>query len=838
MKIEPVCLEQVVARTGAQAVGKHLDAQVRIERVLIDSRSFSRAEHCLFVALVGRNNDGHRYIEPLYQKGVRYFLVSEAPAVAGWEERMPEAVFLVVPDTLKALQGWARNHRERFSFPVVGITGSNGKTWVKEWLAYLLHFDKNPVASPKSFNSQIGVPLSVLQMGGSHDIGIFEAGISQGGEMENLQKIVRPTIGIFTNIGAAHDAGFAGRDEKIREKLKFFQGTDTLIYSADYTDIMREISRAEHLRGVRLLSFSCTSDTEADLRLVARERIENGMLLRALYQGEELALRIPFFDKASIENALSCWLFMLVSGYPQTEIARRFLGLPAVEMRMEIKEGIYNSFVVSDVYNSDFNSFTIALDFLCGYGRGHHRCVVCSDILQSALSEKELYGDVAEALAARGIEEFVGVGRALTRHSSLFTAIPNARFYPDTQAFLADFKPADYAGKAVLLKGARPFAFEKISALLQKRVHETVMEVNLTALVHNLNFFRSLIKPETKLMVMGKAFSYGSGSHEIADVLEYNHVDYVTVAYPDEAVALRRNGIQLPIMCMNPESGGMETLLQENVEPVIYGYGVLDSLQAYLDNVGETRPARVKIHLAFDTGMHRMGFEEADTETLLTRLRNEPRIKVESVFTHLATADMPEMEMYTRRQLECFERVSARILAVFPYKIMRHCLNTAGIFHFPEYQYDMVRLGIGLYGVGTDEAMQAHLENVSTLKTSVSLIRSIKKGEAVGYGRRFVAERDTTVAVIGIGYADGLNRRLGNGNGKVWINGSLVPIIGSICMDMCMIDVTDVEAREKDTVIIFGKEHPVSHAAEALGTIPYEVLTGISPRVPRVYFQE
>lgn len=837
MRIAPLSVYNIVRITDGVFTGPIVEPGW-IERIVIDSRSSDRGQERMFVALVTRKGNGHDYIRAMYQSGVRCFLVSEN---RGEYADMPDAVFIQVPDTLVALQQIATVHRKAFRIPVVAVTGSNGKTVVKEWLAYLLGFFKPVVYTPQSYNSQIGVPLSVLQIKPEHEVGVFEAGISEAGEMQALKKMIRPTFGIFTNIGSAHDAGFSDIDEKIGEKMLLFRHVETLLWCADYEAIGRQVRErmadGRLMKNLKAVTWTMNPETEADIKVLRRIPTKDGMRIYALYAGEEISVQIPFTDKASIENALHCWFAMLLLGYSNEQIAPLMLHLPIVEMRMEMKEGLGNGFVVNDVYNSDFNSFCMAVDFLGQNAGTRKKCVILSDILQSGRSEEELYAEVAEVLSAAKIDEMVGIGQAMQRQKHCFASL-NARFYKDTDAFLADFKPEPYYGKAVLLKGARMFSLERLALHLQRQVHQTVMEVNLTALVHNLNFFRSLIKPHTKLMVMGKAFSYGSGSHEIAGTLVHNHVDYVTVAYPDEAVALRNNGINLPIMCMNPEEEGMETVLRYGIEPVIYNFRTFEVLRACMDRMGIEKEKSVKIHIGLDTGMHRMGFEQADIEQLLAVLHSEKRCYVQSVFTHLATADMPEMDAYTKKQLERYSQWSERIINDFPYWVWRHCLNTAGIFRFPEYQFDMVRLGIGLYGVGTDEKMQSCLETVSTLKTVISQVRTIPAGDAVGYGRRFVAQRPTRVGVIGIGYADGLNRHLGNGRGKVFVKGCLVPIIGSICMDMCMIDITDTDAGEKDEVIVFGKENPISSLAEVLDTIPYEILTGISHRVKRIYYRE
>lgn len=856
MKIRPFTIEQISRITGGllHRGPAAVSADDCVSSVVTDSRQYESLPGSMFVAIKTRKNDGHRYIPGMYASGVRYFLLSEyLEEYALWKD----AVFIEVPDTVKALQAWARANREDFDKTVVGITGSNGKTIVKEWLAYMAGLEAKVLRSPKSFNSQIGVPLSVLQLDRTYSQAIFEAGISQPGEMESLHDMIRPTVGIFTNIGPAHDADFANRRQKIDEKLKLFESAQWLLYCADHEDIRQAIRESAILNGVRIVSWTTRADIRADLRIVSVKTTEQKTHLSARYHGRDLEIEIPFTDAASVENAVHVWLYMLETACADDSIVRHIANLPPVAMRMEIKEGIGRSYVIDDAYNSDTRSLGMAVDFLCSRFGKQYKCLVFSDILQSGRKEEELYQEVAETLASRKIDRIVAIGDALLRQRERFREMPIS-FYRTTDDFLREFEPGDFAGKAVLLKGARCFAFERIGRLLQRQTHETVMEVNLSALVHNLNYFRSLIRPETKLMVMGKAFSYGSGSYEIADILEYNRVDYVTVAYPDEAITLRNNGIRIPILCMNCEEEGMESVLRYHVEPVIYNFRTLQHLKETLDRTGLGLPAdsvsmpgdglsslsgsgypspEIRIHIALDTGMHRMGFEMQDLPLLFERLDADPRWKVQSVFTHLATADMPEMDVHTEKQLQCYTEMAAMFKVRYPW-VIRHCLNTAGIFRYPEYQFEMVRLGIGLYGVGTDAEMQSHLETVSTLKTVISQVRTIAPGEGVGYGRRFIARRPTKVGVIGIGYADGLNRHLGNGRCHVWVKGKFVPIIGSICMDMCMLDLTDTDAAEKDEVEIFGLHNPIARIAGILDTIPYEVLTGISQRVKRVYIQE
>ena len=819
-----------------------------IEELLTDSRYLRRADVCLFVALKTAKNDGHRYVAELYGKGVRAFLVSALPEAAA--ERYPEAVFLLADDTLAALQRLAAAYRRQFNVPVVGITGSNGKTVVKEWLSALLAPDVCVAKSPKSYNSQIGVPLSLWELQPWHGLGVFEAGISQPGEMAALARMIRPTVGILTNVGAAHAANFSDNGQKAAEKLQLFHGAEKLIYCADDPLIAGKIAADAALQSVRRLAWSAKlPEGEAGaadgvvLQLDGRAEVVRGgrrcTRLTALYNGAPQQIEVPFTDAASLENVMHCWLFLLDYGVAPADIAARMAQLAPVEMRMELKEGINRNYLINDAYNSDYDAFGLAVDYLLHQAQGRRTRIILSDILQSGQPEEQLYGTVADLLRRHKIDALVGIGSQLMRHEALF-AIEGLEtaFYPDTETFMQAFDPTVWHNEVILIKGARRFAFERIVRCLQKKVHETVMEIDLEAMIHNLNFFRSRLKPQTKVMIMAKAFSYGSGSYEVANALAFHHSDYITVAYADEGISLREQGIRMPIMVVNAEPEGLASVLQYRLEPEIYSFRMLDLLREQLRQLPAITDT-VAIHIKLDTGMHRLGFEEADLERLSACLAEEPRLRVRSIFTHLATADDPSMDEYTLAQLQRFDRMSGYLKSRLPYggEVLRHALNTAGICRFPEYQYDMVRLGIGLYGVGVTAEMEGRLETVSTFKTTIAQIRTIGAGEAVGYGRRFIAERSMRIGVLCVGYADGLNRRLSRGVGQVWIHGKTAPIIGNICMDMCMLDLTGIEAAEGDEVILFGKEWPVTHMADALQTIPYEVLTGISPRVKRVYYQ-
>ncbi|MDR3184886.1 MAG: bifunctional UDP-N-acetylmuramoyl-tripeptide:D-alanyl-D-alanine ligase/alanine racemase [Prevotellaceae bacterium] len=822
-------IAEIAAIIRAQRISCRVD-DAGITTLLTDSRNVSITEGCLFFALVSARNDGHKYIEELYRRGVRHFVVQYVPDCM---KNNPDVDFLVVGNTLDALQQLAAVYRQRFAMPVAGITGSNGKTIVKEWLACLLAEDRKVVKSPKSYNSQIGVPLSVWEMTPGDELAVFEAGMSQPGEMERHRKVIQPTIGIFTNIGTAHDEHFTSVEQKIEEKLKLFEGVQTLIYCADHTLIARQIAKSKTLHHVP--AFTWGYAPASTLRLLSVTAHPDKTTIEARYKENTLRLDIPFPDQASLENAMHCWAFMLWLGYSQSVIAQRMKNLPVIEMRMELKEAINHCSVLNDSYSSDFNSLQIAVDFLSRQQQHPKKTIILSDILQSGRDERDLYGDVARLLEAKKVDRIIGIGPVISRQADRFTM--EKAFYPDTETFLREAALAAFYDETILLKGARVFAFEQIDRALQRKAHETILEINLNALVHNLNYFRSKLSPGVRLMAMVKAFSYGSGSHEIASLLQFHRVDYLTVAYADEGVALRKAGITMPVMVMNPEAQSLDAMLHYRLEPEIYSFRVL---QGFYERVKHHAPAQfpVNIHIKVDTGMHRLGFEENDLPRLLQELHQQPQLRVASVFSHLAGADSAQFDAFTRQQIAAFRRMSAQVKAACGYPVYSHILNSAGITRFPDAQFDMVRLGIGLYGIGANREEQAQLQQVSTLKTVISQIKHIPAGDTVGYSRRHLAVHDTTIAVIPIGYADGLNRRFGNGRGRVIVNGMWAPVVGNVCMDMCMIDITGIPAKENDEVTVFGNRQPITRVAELLDTIPYEVLTNISRRVKRVYFQE
>lgn len=809
--------------------GTHPENPVR--QLLIDSRKLTVAETSLFFAIKGERHDAHRFIPELYAKGLRNFAVTALPQSL---YELPEANFIVVSDTLKALQTLCAHHRKQFSIPVIGITGSNGKTIVKEWLYQLLREEKNIVRSPKSFNSQVGVPLSVWQMNSEHELALFEAGISRPGEMGKLEKIIKPTTGIFTNIGQAHSENFSSLREKVKEKLKLFTDVQALIYCKDYPEIHESIKADEALKDAQLLNWS--KKTSATLLIGKITKSDSDTEIQGVYNNDFLSIKIPFTDNASVENAIHCWLFMLYSGHENKEIAERMSLLSPVAMRLELKEGINNCSVINDSYNSDLGSLAIALDFLEQQKQHPKKTLVLSDILQSGKNEESLYREVAEMVERKHVNRLVGIGEAISRQKDLFNI--EKEFYPGTKEFLKAFTNAMFSNETILLKGARVFGFENINNVLQQKTHETVLEINLNAVAHNLNYFRSILKPETKIMAMVKAFSYGSGSYEIANVLQFHRVDYLAVAYADEGTELRKAGITLPIMVMNPEEQSYDAMLKNQLEPEIYSFRVLGMFEEAVRRNRIEIKESVPIHIKLDTGMNRLGFHEKDLNELLVRVKNNNLLKVRSVFSHLAASEDSKHDEFTRSQVSRFIEMSEKICSYFNYEILRHVLNSAGAARFPDAQFEMVRLGIGLYGIGANEKEQSKLQHVSTLQTSISQINTVHPGESVGYGRNEVAQRQLQIATIPIGYADGLSRKHGNRRGKVLVNDKFAPIIGNVCMDMCMIDVTDIPAKEGDEVIVFGEKYPISEFAKVMETIPYEVLTNVSRRVKRVYFEE
>jgi Alr-MurF fusion protein len=801
-----------------------------VNRLVIDSRKLLDPENSLFFALSGPRNDGHHFVRELYERGVRNFVVSK---VSENTDLLYEANIILVENSLEAMQKLAAFHRSQFDIPVVGITGSNGKTIVKEWLFQLLQDQHNVVRSPRSYNSQVGVPLSVWNMNGQHTLAIFEAGISQPGEMDKLNKIIQPETGIFINVREAHNEHFKNHDEKAREKLRLFEGCKTLIYSGDYPEIETAINAADLKRNCRLLRWS-SNDPAADLYLHKIGYQKHLAILNAVYHSHKITIEIPFNDNGSIENAAVCLLYCLDKGMPAEELALKFKALQPVAMRLQMLEGINGCSIVNDTYNSDMGSLEIALDFLNQQQHLQKRTLILSDILQTGIKASPLYTKVAELCAEKRIDRIIGIGPEISQHAAAFKHL--GQFYPSTEAFLAAFHSEMFSNELVLIKGARPFKFERISKRLEYKSHETVLEINLDALIHNLNFFKSRLKADTRLMVMVKAFSYGIGSFEIAHLLEYEKVAYLAVAYADEGIDLRKAGVKLPIMVMNPDSGSFESLIRNNLEPELYSLRILREFAATIERMQVNRPHPV--HLKLDTGMHRLGFEAPEVQEVISLLKRSPMIKVASVFTHLSSSEDASGDDFTRLQLQRFKEMADNVEQELGQKFLRHALNSNGILRFSEAQYDMVRLGIGLYGYVSDPLMAASLKPSARLRTLISQIKEVQAGEYVGYGRSGKITKPTRIATVPVGYADGLSRQLGNGKGGVWINDNIAPIVGNVCMDMCMVDVTEIACAEGDEVEVFGENISIETLASQMNTIPYEVISNISRRVKRVYYRD
>lgn len=800
-----------------------------ISVLLTDSRSLTFPSESLFFALRTRNNDGHRYINDLYSRGVRNFVVERIP---DGMDGMPESNFLVVPDVTRALQTIAARHRSQFDMPVIGITGSRGKTTVKEWLYQLLQADYDIVRSPRSYNSQIGVPLSVWELNDDTELGIFEAGISMPGEMAALQTIIRPDLGIITNIGDEHRDGFDSIKTKCEEKVMLLRDCDCIIYNADDTLIASTVASLS--MPVREIAWS-RRDAGRPLYISSIEKGHTSTVIRYSYLHGNHQVTVPFTLDADIENAIHCIAAMLYLQRSPETIADRMESLVRVGTRLNVIEGVNDCMLVYDSYTSDFHSLAPALDFMARRATSDRSMtVILSDVTHEDMTPRQLYRSIGRLLKQRGIDRLIGIGPEMMRNSRYFDE--NAMFYESTEQFLENVSPSDFDHELILIKGADQFKFERLSDILEARQHESVLEVNLDAVVHNYNCYRSAVKPSTGIVCMVKASGYGAGSYELAKTLQSQGAAYLAVAVLDEGVDLRKAGITMPIMVLNPKVVNYKTLFSYRLEPEIYSFDILDEIMREAEKYGiEDYP----VHIKLDTGMHRLGFLEGDIPELVAKLANQRFVSPRSVFSHLAAADCPEMDDYTMEQFAIFDRCCDKLQGGFKHHILRHILNSTGITRFPEHQCDMVRLGICLYGIPTlDDGSQSSLRPVSALHTVIISIKEWDAGTTIGYSRRGVLKRRSRVATIPVGYADGINRHLGNGHASFLVNGHRCPTVGNICMDVCMIDVTDADCSVGDSVEIFGPNISVCEIADTLDTIPYEVLTSVSSRVKRVYFRE
>ncbi len=820
-------IEKVTTLIGARRYG---DSESNVRWILTDSRSLCFPEETLFFAIRSGRNDGHKYIADLYRRGVRNFVVEELPQ--NWSEEYHEANFLKVPFALEALQRLAERHRDEFNIPVVGITGSNGKTVVKEWLYQLLSPSMAVTRSPRSYNSQIGVPLSVWLLNEQSEVGVFEAGISQPGEMDALRDIIQPTVGVLTNLGAAHQENFKSMEDKCHEKLKLFHDSKAIVYPYD-DEIVRKCVESYEYKGEQI-AWSM-KDSSVKMFVKSVDKKDTQTTISYVFNGKEASYTLPFIDEASIANSITCAAVALHLGLTTDEIAQRMPAIEPVAMRLEVKQGQHGCTLINDSYNSDVNSLDIALDFMNRRPdhEGRRRTLILSDIYQSGEDGATLYKEVSDLAVKRGVEKFIGIGPEISRYADEIQ-IKEKYFFNDCNAFIESNVFGSLRNEVILLKGSRKFSFDKLTELLEQKVHETILEVNLNAVVKNLNYYRSFMKPTTKLVCMVKADAYGAGAVEVAKTLQDHRVDYLAVAVADEGVTLRKNGITCNIMIMNPEMTSFKTMFDYKLEPEVYSFRLLDALVKAAQKEGITG---YPVHIKLDTGMHRLGFDpRCDMDELISRLKHQNAIIPRSVFSHFVGSDSDDFDNFSAMQFKLFDEGSKKLQSAFSHKILRHMDNSAGIEHFPERQMDMCRLGLGLYGI--DSRDNSILNTVSTLKSTILQIHRVPKEETVGYSRKGVLTRDSVIGAIPIGYADGLNRRLGCGHCYCLVNGQKAPYVGNICMDVAMIDLTGIDCKEGDTVEIFGEHLPVTVLSDVLGTIPYEVLTSISNRVKRVYYQD
>lgn len=803
--------------------------KVLISTILTDSRKLYKPEQTLFFALSGPRRDGHLFIPELYKNGVRSFVVAQSFQTKNYTC----ANFIKVENVLAAFQKLAAWHRNKFNIPVIGITGSNGKTVVKEWIFQLLQPDKNIIRSPKSYNSQIGVPLSVWQIEPQNDLAIFEAGISMPGEMIKLQKIIQPTIGILTNIGSAHSEGFKTDGEKLQEKLQLFKTCNIVIANGDIPLIKKKI--IEH----KLPAMFWGKGRHNDILIKGIKKSSTFTKISFETNSNPTDVEIPFTDEASIENAVSCFALLTYLKINKADIVSRMKLLQPINMRLEFKKGINNCIVINDSYSADTDSLSIALDFLKQQSKSLKKTVILSDFFQNSKDNLVLYTNILEQLQKHKVSRFIGIGNQMQTLMPGIIASKNYRInfssYPNTKEFLLHAHSFDFREEAILIKGARTFEFEDIAANLEQKAHQTILEINLDAITHNYKAFQQKLKPATKTMVMVKAFAYGSGGAEIANLLQFHKTDYLGVAYADEGVELRKAGITIPIMVLNPEENAFDAIIENHLEPDIFS---LEQLNAFEHHIKQSGLKNYPIHLEIETGMNRLGFDPKEVNLLGKRLANNPNLKVQSVFSHLAASEDAGEDAFTLHQFTLLTKASKELKKIIGYDFLKHIANSSAILRFPKLQLDMVRLGIGLYGIGANSSTINFLPAL-TLRSTIAQIKHIKKGESVSYNRRGKANKDSIIATVRIGYADGYSRRLGNGVGAMLVQNQKAKVIGTVCMDMTMIDITTIpHAKEGDDVIIFGNQLPIEELAKSMGTIPYEVMTGISQRVKRVYWSE
>lgn len=809
---------QIAQITNSQLIG---DSNILISQIAFDSRNLYSISETAFIAINTPSNSGEKYISAVIEKGVKV-IISE-----NYYPEFPDVTWIIVENAIDFLQTLAKKHLENSNLKnTIGITGSNGKTIVKEWLYQCLWNEIPSVKSPKSFNSQIGLPISLFQIKKEHQLGIFEVGISKPKEMEILEHIFSPKIGILTHIGSAHSSNFKNEEELIKEKISLFKNSEKIIYNGDnpyVSQIIKEIYPHK-----KLISFGLNHHN--DIHIVSDYKNPNE-LIRVKYFNEELSFPAQQRDEATLSNVLSIIAILKDFDFSNAQVIEKINHLKAVEMRLESVNGIRNNLIINDSFNLDLDSLIIAYQFINQYKKTK-KTLILTDILDMMEEDNILYPKVAKLTNEQGFDQVFLIGEQITKYQNLFTS--EVKSFKTTQDLINSQQLNYIENQLVLLKGARVFEIEKIKKLLELQKHDTTLEINLNALLHNINVHKSLLQPKTKICAMVKAYSYGLGGYEIAEFLQHHHIDYLGVAYADEGVDLRKNGITTPILVMNPEQNSYDTIIDYHLEPEIYSFRVLELFGNQLKTKGmqEAYP----IHLKIETGMHRLGFKEEEIDDLIEKL-TQHNVKIASIFSHLSSADVPTEKEYTLQQLDTFERISNKIIEKIGYQPIRHILNTAGIINYTNYQYDMVRIGIGMIGISTCPNIQKQLQNIVSFKTVISQISNIKKGESIGYSRKHTAEKDTSIATIPVGYADGISRLLSNSNGFVRVKKQKVPIVGNVCMDMMMIDLGDIPTKEGDEVIIFDSISSLKDFAKYSQTIPYEVLTSISRRVKRVYIK-
>lgn len=817
---------------------------------LFDSRKMLLSpEKYIFFALAMPTRDGHQFIAELYARGLRRFVIALSRC-AELSQNFPQALFLAAENPLQTLQQWAATHRQKFTpKAVIGITGSNGKTIVKEWLYQLIEPLAPLVKSPQSYNSQIGVPVSVLALAQNHQYAIFEAGISKVGEMEKLAQIIAPNVGLFTNIGAAHSENFSSKAEKAREKAKLFALCPIIFYNGNnpiLAESLRQTCPNSQCVAIKINSDKLGNQLEIEnqinVNIIANnpntETQSTKTTININWQKVNETFILPFNDVASVENAVQAIILALYLGAPAADLNSKLAALRNVAMRLEQKQGANNCQIIDDTYTNDLQAMFVALDFMRRQARYSRRTLIFSAYPYASEDDFLLF---LQSLQQAGVQRLICVGDSSNFSSTFFNFSHSLAKdnhiqliqSTDTNAILAAIQSREltFERETILVKGSRAAQFERVVLALQQQKHDTELLVNLSAIGQNFQFYRRLLRPNTKTMAMVKAFAYGSGSSEVAQLLAAQGVDYLGVAYPNEGIALRQDGIRQPILVMNVSPEAYTLMLDYDLEPVIYSWKTLRDFNLFLS----AKKQRARIHLEVDTGMRRLGFDtKADADALFEFLAAAPYLEVASIFSHLATAEAEQHDDFTRQQIGKFSDFTAAYSLRLGEQPLRHLLNSAGVARWrAEAEFDMVRLGICLHGIGAKNLMP-----VAAWQTVISQIRELAPSQTVGYGRAGKSEISTRIATIAIGYADGFRRAAGNGRAKVWINGHLCPTIGNVCMDMAFIDLGDTPAQEGDRVVIFGAQNPIEHLAAALDTIPYELLTNVGMRVPRIFYEE